>query len=562
MKLLEANTKNLEFLISLSSGTLKIPYNQRPYAWKKEQVLRLFNDLYAVYSNPGSEHILNFITLKEDEENSKVKFIYDGQQRVVTLTLLLSAIVNRLQQVDVNPAEGLRKKFLYNSVWKRDGDEIQYKVIFEAPLANQMLHECIMKNIELNQDHVFSDYDSALYDNYNYLKELIDIKFHDSSDINSLLDFVESILEKVHVIIIETSYENIAEEMFETLNSTGLQLENFYILKNSLIRKLGEDDVRDEWSTIESNTDRINKNKFLNAYVNAINGKTTSTAILSTIFEIKDLDSNRETKIFLQELLNASRIYLEIENPSQKTDTNHEELLLYNKQINFLSKIHANQYKPIIISMGLKNYSLNKINQVLKKIISLQVRNIFISEINANTLEQFYPSLARRIYIEDAGEFENILNLISEQIVSDSILREKFNSRIISTRTEESTIRMILKEIYNSDHPEILINGNNREVNLEHILPKNPDANSRWLTDFADDEIRYFSTRLIGNLTVVLGRINSTIKNSDFIIKKEAYAESNIPENVQLGQLSEWNKEAILRRCESLFLKFIRIWSK
>lgn len=562
MKLLEANTKNLEFLISLSSGTLKIPYNQRPYAWKKEQVLRLFNDLYAVYSNPGSEHILNFITLKEDEENSKVKFIYDGQQRVVTLTLLLSAIVNKLQQVDVNPAEGLRKKFLYDSVWKRDGDEIQYKVIFEAPLANQMLHECIMKNIELNQDHVFSDYDSALYENYNYLKELIDIKFPDSSDINSLLDFVDSILEKVHVIIIETSYENIAEEMFETLNSTGLQLENFYILKNSLIRKLGEGDVRDEWSTIESNTDRINKNKFLNAYVNAINGKTTSTAILSTIFEIKELDSNRETKLFLQELLNASRIYLEIENPSQKNDTNHEEFLLYNKQINFLSKIHANQYKPVIISMGLKNYSLNKINQVLKKIISLQVRNIFISEINANTLEQFYPSLARRIYIEDAGEFENILNLISEQIVTDSILREKFNSRIISTRTEESTIRMILKEIYNSDHPEILINGSNREVNLEHILPKNPDANSRWLIDFTDDEIRYISTRLIGNLTVVLGRINSTIKNSDFVIKKEAYTESNIPENVQLGQLSEWNKEAILRRCESLFLKFIRIWSK
>lgn len=51
MKLLEADTKKLEYLLNLSYGTLYIPFSQRPYEWKYEQVLRLFNDFYSIYTN-------------------------------------------------------------------------------------------------------------------------------------------------------------------------------------------------------------------------------------------------------------------------------------------------------------------------------------------------------------------------------------------------------------------------------------------------------------------------------------------------------------------------------
>ena len=59
-------------------------------------------------------------------------------------------------------------------------------------------------------------------------------------------------------------------------------------------------------------------------------------------------------------------------------------------------------------------------------------------------------------------------------------------------------------------------NKSSREVNLEHILPVNPTEGSRWLKDFSNTDERYISTRKIGNLTVLLNSINSSIKNSDF----------------------------------------------
>lgn len=87
---------------------------------------------------------------------------------------------------------------------------------------------------------------------------------------------------------------------------------------------------------------------------------------------------------------------MKIEKPSQRNDGTHDQNQHYQKTINNLNLLGANQYKPVIISMGLQNYSINDVNQVLDKIVALQLRNIFIAEQKANTLEQFYPNLAKK----------------------------------------------------------------------------------------------------------------------------------------------------------------------
>ena len=172
MKLLEADTKKLEYLLNLSYGTLYIPYSQRPYEWKKEQVLRLFNDLYAVYANNDSTstHILNFITIRLDEEEENKKYIYDGQQRTVTSLLLLSALIRILKTMDfsaVDSANQLTSLYLYTYHW-RDVSATNYKIVFDNPLANFMLHEYVFKGEEVPESHIFSDYDKAIYENYRY----------------------------------------------------------------------------------------------------------------------------------------------------------------------------------------------------------------------------------------------------------------------------------------------------------------------------------------------------------------------------------------------------------
>jgi len=500
MKLLEADTKNLEYLLSLSYGTLNIPYSQRPYEWEKGQVSRLFKDFYSVYLDPESTHVLNFITIRIDEDESNTKYIYDGQQRTITSLLILTAIVNELKKLDSDAkdsADALTRLFLYTSHWKKTSD-INYKIIFENDEANNMLHKFIFKSERLPKDYILSDYDNAIYNNYNYIIELIHQNFGSSPTKDQLSDFAESIIKRVLVIIIETSFENIAEEMFETLNSTGLQLEDFYVLKNRLVRTLGEGTVKPVWSTIEFNTDRISKGKFLSAYVNTIKGKTPSNNLYTRIADKKKLTNIESATVFLDELAKASDIFLKIEKPSQKLDGTEKENLQYAKAIKTLTLLSANQYKPVIIAMGLKNFSSNDVNIILTKIISLQIRNIFISDFNANTLEQFYPSLAKEIYEGKYTQVEQIKKQISNITENDSTIYEHFNNKVIKTTREESIIRFILKEIYNFENPEIKINESSLEVNLEHILPKNPNEDSQWLVNFQDEEFRFNTTRKIG----------------------------------------------------------------
>ena len=117
MKLLEADTKKLEYLLNLSDGTLYIPYSQRPYEWKSEQVLRLFNDFYSIYTNTDTTttHILNFITIRLDEDDENKKYIYDGQQRTVNSLLILAALINVLKNIDnraLNSANKLTSLYL------------------------------------------------------------------------------------------------------------------------------------------------------------------------------------------------------------------------------------------------------------------------------------------------------------------------------------------------------------------------------------------------------------------------------------------------------------------
>jgi uncharacterized protein with ParB-like and HNH nuclease domain len=566
MKLLEADTKKLEYLLNLSYGTLYIPYSQRPYEWKNEQVLRLFNDFFSIYTSNDttSNHILNFITIRIDEDDDNKKYIYDGQQRTVTSLLILSALINELKGMDqsaINSANQLTSLYLYTSHW-RDASATNLKVVFDNESANYMLHEHIFKGQNLSEGHVLSDYDKALYENYYYIKDLIHERLSENPSKEDILKFIDIVLERILVIIIETSYENIAEEMFETLNSTGLQIEDFYVLKNALVRTLDEDTVKPTWSSIELDTDRINKSKFLHAYVNTINGKTPSNDLYNRISRLRDLDNQQVAKDFLDELKKTSEIFMKIENPSQRIDGSQEQNTKYHQSINNLDLLNANQYKPVILAMGLKDFCISDINLVLDKIIALQLRNIFIADIRANTLEQFYPSLAESIYKGQITEVTEIITKISAEMIPDTQLYEYFNNKIINSRKDEAIIRFILKEIYNSQNDEIIINANSRDVNLEHILPITPAENSKWLEEFPDEEQRNFLTRKIGNLTVLLNRLNSRIKNGDFPIKKTAYLESSIPQNQALGSNTEWKKPNIDQRTIDIYNLFKQAWPK
>ncbi|WP_341322199.1 DUF262 domain-containing HNH endonuclease family protein [Solibacillus sp. FSL H8-0523] len=557
-KVLEARGLKLREYLEISYGIMKIPYTQRPYEWGKPQISRLFYDFCNVYENKVDQHILNFITLFKEKDFVN---IYDGQQRTVSTILIICAILNKLKQIpnfDQSFITKVKQKYIVdNDLFT---SETKYKLSFEKQKTNEFFQSFVIEG-NPNSLEQMTDEQKALETNYIEVSMMIDKTFLNRDLAHSLKGLLQAILEQVLVIVLETTNEQIANQMFETLNNTGKKIADFYVLKNQLVRALGEDDIKSEWDEIEKNLDGINKNKFLVAYASTFNGKTSEAGAYKAIEKNNKIADQKQANITLAELKKASKTYLYLDAPRMRYDIDEANSKRYQALVETLGMFSAHQYKTVVVAMELKGYRLETVNNVIQKLLNLHIRNIFISQAVANTLEQFYPALAQKIYLNDFTEEEVILE-IEQKMTKGELLKNNFKNRQIITPNDKKALRYILREIYNYENKdEVKVFEDAQHVNLEHILPQTPNKSSEWHAIFAVEEEREKYTHSIGNMTVLLGTKNSSGGNQAFDVKKEIYKTSAIKHNHQIAELLIWNKQAIDSRVDNLYTAFLKIWS-
>lgn len=416
--LLKADDKKLNEYLLLSNGKFNIPYTQRPYEWSNSHVERLFNDVIAVHEEKKEQHILNFITiyLEDDHQN-----IFDGQQRTVTLLLIICAIINKIYKIgDSKSAQKLKEEFIKKDDW-RSNSANNTKIIFGRKETNTFFEEYVINdNTELTG--FITDHEKHLQKNYDYIKDLVD-NYYTDNNLNSkdLLRIVENMTEKMYVIILETPNEDIANQMFETLNNTGKKLVDFYVLKNKCVKITSEKETAKFWDEIEANTDLLNKNQFLTQFVSIYNGKTSSQKAFETLENNGWLETSSSVKNVLYDMQKVSRYFFELHEPEQRKNNNDSksDLKIYIELVEGLKTLNSVQYRPLILAMNLKDYDLKSINKVLKICLNIQVRNIFIAQQKANTLENLYPDLARKIYSNSKEILPIVIQDLQTKIISD-----------------------------------------------------------------------------------------------------------------------------------------------
>lgn len=484
-KVLEARGLKLREYLEISYGIMKIPYTQRPYEWGKPQISRLFYDFCNVYENKVDQHILNFITLFKEKDFVN---IYDGQQRTVSTVIIICAILNKLKQIpnfDQSFITKVKQKYIVdNDLFT---SETKYKISFEKQHTNDFFQNFIIEG-KPNSLAQMTDEQKALEANYNEVSLMIDKTFENRDLAQGLKGLLQAILEQVLVIVLETTNEQIANQMFETLNNTGKKIADFYVLKNQLVRALGEENIKTDWDEIEKNLDGINKNKFLVAYASTFNGKTSEAGAYKAIEKHNKIALPEQANKTLGELKKASKTYLYLDAPRMRYDIDQANSKRFHTLVETLSMFSAHQYKTVVIAMELKGYKLVEVNNVIQKLLNLHIRNIFISQAVANTLEQFYPALAQKIYLHDFSEAQ-IIGEIEHKMIKGETLKINFKNRQIHTANDKKGLRYILREIYNYENrDEVKVFEDAQHVNLEHILPQTPNKTSDWQTIFAIEE--------------------------------------------------------------------------
>lgn len=222
---MEAQAQSFQSIFTRSS-LFVIPYFQRQYVWKKENWERLWNDLSNLVDNP---HIYFLGSLIAKKGNADFTLI-DGQQRSTTLFLLLKALYLR---------SGSNDLFVMSY--------FQYGDINDGPLLIHNKHDRPIFNEIMNMGN-FADplYSSGnVLDAWNYFKEVVgNISVVQAKNMYRIIE------RYVRFVYITLSEEDDEQQIFDTINSLGVDLTTGELLKNYFFDKSNESVYSNLWAPV------------------------------------------------------------------------------------------------------------------------------------------------------------------------------------------------------------------------------------------------------------------------------------------------------------------------
>ena len=206
----ECSINDIYFSNRETSILYKIPIYQRNYAWEREEIRALINDVYDSMTK-SVYYIGTLVTYKRDEN---IYEVIDGQQRLTTIYIILKAL-------------GI----------ETIGNHLTYS-------ARKISATTIEKMPKFSEEK-----DQGIVDGFNYAKEALkDIVGEKKADMETFQDFF---LNKVHIIHYRVPKDVDLNHYFEVMNSRGEQLEKHEIIKAKLSNQLtGDDDAMQKFSRI------------------------------------------------------------------------------------------------------------------------------------------------------------------------------------------------------------------------------------------------------------------------------------------------------------------------
>lgn len=553
----------------LGNEKLFIPEYQRGYSWEETQLDDFWIDLVQIYEeNTRDEHFLGQVVIHKNKEDGK-RYIIDGQQRISTTIILLDILRTKFKEI----ADSTN-----NNDANDDAEDINTKYIgrvSESKKEQYLSMGGVDKEFFINyiQARGPIDYSDRKFEkkrlrpsNYNifYASKFFEDKVSKFITKKSPNEYIElnklyqCLINQFILMTVETDDINEAYIIFESLNARGKALETADLLKNHILRVAQSDlsNATETWNTIIDNLDNIDPTKFIRYYWNSTNRFAREKDLFKALR--KDIKTQSDVNTLLANLRSLSKVCAAILHPEDNKDFDLTEL---NERLIEMQKLDASSYIPVIFALRLQNYSEEDINEVLKAIETLVVRNFVVSGLVANKYELEFAQIAKSISDKSWPPHNNsptkddILKKLYSLMVSDD---EFINNFKVFNSKKNAVIRYLLRKINNFDVSETNIVDDSNRVHVEHILPKK--INDEWINFNAEDHETYLWR--IGNLTLLGQEYNNRAKNKGFDKKKEIYKKSEIKMTRDLVTIDDWTTLTIVKRQEDFAEIALKIWPR
>ncbi len=556
---MKATTTNL---LKFLQGTKQfiIPIYQRTYSWTLSNCRQLWDDILRVADNDSTPaHFVGSIVYVEKGiyhvSSVTQLLVIDGQQRLTTLTLLLAALGEALEEQGREKNAAITRTkicnyYLFNVV--EEGDA-HYKLLLTRSDRDTLIH--ILEGGA--EPHLPS---IRIKESYLFFKEQLQQSGIDPGIIYrgiSKLIMVDIALDQDH--------DN-PQLIFESLNSTGVDLSQADLIRNYILMGLDNDEqtnlYKNYWYPMEQSFLRAEGiklfDRFMRDYLTVKQGVIPNINEVYTSF--KTYQRNKMTTPMSEIVADIYRYARHFIN-----------MALLHEKDNDIKHVFAdiNTIKVDVAYPFLMEAYDDYVNQHLSKedfmaILKLVESYVFrrsICGIPTHGLNKVFATLAKEI--DKAHYLES---------VQAAFLQKTLSSRFPTN--EEFYAAFVVKDIYHFRNRNYLLskleNHDRKELvrvetyTIEHIMPQNEQLSAEWQQELGSDwqevHARYLHT--IGNLT--LTGYNSELSDHSFQEKRDmegGFADSPIRLNKSLRNLAHWNKKEIEQRASKLASLAVELWS-
>jgi uncharacterized protein with ParB-like and HNH nuclease domain len=219
-----------------TSRSYAIEYYQREYSWSRTNIEELILDLTRSFNNDYEEtheridvasYRPYFLGPVVTFSTKGVRFLVDGQQRMTSLSLLMSYISSELEAGDSQTQ-------LHNLIYSTQYGKTKFTI--DVP-ERELVMTAVRKGDE-NPPNELDQSSEVIWERYNDIKNIFPEELMGAV----LPYFVDWLLHRVVLVDIGTTDKDMALEIFESMNDRGLQLSNMDMLKSYLLSRISYPD--------------------------------------------------------------------------------------------------------------------------------------------------------------------------------------------------------------------------------------------------------------------------------------------------------------------------------
>lgn len=532
--LMEPTNQTFQELIA-SGAKYAVPRFQRDYAWAREQ----WEDLWADIETLTDEHYhyMGYIVLQRKGQHDFE--VIDGQQRLVTLSLIVLAAMRQIKRFAEQGLEEQENKERLKVLTDRfigAKNPISLRVDNKLSLnRNNGTHfKAICSNLKAPNKRGITQTNRLLHKAFCFFS---DKKMGNSG--SEIATFIEQLTSGMFFTKIVVQDDLNAYKVFETLNARGVQLSTPDLLKNYIFSVVTKnDDVSDEdlndlderWSERVSQLGESNFTDFIRYHHNFQTKRVTKKYLFASIRRLADTPENAYA--YLHSLTEYAPVYASLLNPYDEWWANQAETYRLVKKYLDGFRLFGIRQPFTILMAAFKKFSEEEFVKLSRYLYVLSIRYNVICRHSPNEQENGYNQIAMKVFRGDYARASHMKNgtEFKNLYPGNDVFSNAFEFYKMPTRSSSKKIRFLLSEIESClGHPS-----DYTKTTLEHICPYHPEQN--WHEYFGAG-VSDIQDRL-GNV-ILLDK--NDLRRYGFEKKREFYLQSPFRLAHKVAEYDEWN---------------------